>query len=122
MYAQTLIDKLFLQKALEYSYGVTSLQDLERYLLPNLNEVLDSNIESIRELAKLVEGASVEIDEGVTSETELKRELQTLLARDMLTTSLVGWTATSTKAMFDDLCLTSELTRVADFKYSPAVT
>lgn len=122
MYAQTLVDKLFHQKALEYSHGVISLQDLERYLLPNLNEILDSNNKSMRELVKLVEGASVEIEEGVTLEAELRHEVQTLLAQDMLTNSLVGWTATATKATFDNFCLTSELTRVENFKYSPTAT
>ena len=68
------------QKATEYVDGTIDLQELEVWLLPNLENILDAGNENSIALAKLIEGGAIEIQAGLSSRKKLSQELKKLLS------------------------------------------
>ena len=78
MFALLIEEQLF-QKAIEYVDGNIDLRELEEWLLPNLETILDhGNDESIA-LAELLEVGAIELQVGVSSKEALVSELRKLL-------------------------------------------
>ena len=75
-----LVEQLLFQKAAEYVDGTIDLQELEEWLLPNLENILDSGNENSIALAKLIEGGAIEIQAGLSSRKKLSQELKKLLS------------------------------------------
>lgn len=75
-----LLKEQLFQKSLEYVRGIIALHELEEWLLPNFEDILDSGDASSRELAQLIEGGAIEVQAGLYPEAELSEELQNLLS------------------------------------------
>lgn len=85
-----LVEQLLFQKAAEYVDGTIDLQELEEWLLPNLENILDSGNENSIALAKLIEGGAIEIQVGLSSRKKLSQELKKLLPSSKAVESVRG--------------------------------
>ncbi|MDD9819528.1 MAG: hypothetical protein OXR07_01450 [Nitrospira sp.] len=74
-----LLKEQLFQKSFEYVRGIIGLHELEEWLLPNFEDILDSGDASSREIAQLIEGGAIEVQAGLYSEAELSEELRNLL-------------------------------------------
>jgi len=75
-----LLKEQLFQKSFEYVRGIIALHELEEWLLPNFEDILDYGDASSGEIAKLIEGGAIEVQAGLYSEAELSEELRNLLS------------------------------------------
>ncbi len=71
-------EQLF-QKSFEYVYGIIDLRELEEWLLPNLETILDSADDRSSEIAQLIEWGAIEVQADLCSAEELSEALRNLL-------------------------------------------
>lgn len=74
-----LVEQHLFQKTVEYIDGTMGLQELEEWLLPNLETILDSGNDDSIALAELIEGRAIELQADISSADTLRQELKELL-------------------------------------------
>lgn len=98
MFALLLEEQLF-QKAFEYVVGNIDLRELEEWLLPTLETILDCGSDDSIALAELIEAGTIELQTGISTEETLIQELKELLSSPKYDQNVI-WaknTAKSTK-------------------------
>ena len=66
------LPEFIFHKVLEYTSGMLDLSELDNWVFDNFHDILASEDAWSIEVAKLIEGSSVEIGEAMTTEEELK--------------------------------------------------
>ena len=77
---ELLVEQHLFQKAVEYVDGTIDLRELEEWLLPNLETILDGGNDYSIALAEILEGGAIELQAGISSEETLVQELKKLLS------------------------------------------
>ena len=75
-----LVEQHLFQKTVECVDGIIDLRELEAWLLPNLETILDGGNDDSVALAKLIEGGAIELQAGISSEETLCHGLKELLS------------------------------------------
>ena len=115
-----LVEQHLFQKALEYADGTIDLQELETWLLPNLETILDGgDVDSIA-LAKLIEGGAIELQAGISSRGAFCQELKKLLSSVKLDQPIIwfGNTAGSKENIWDAIILDQPQTVRWDLQFA----
>ncbi len=90
-----LVEQHLFQKAVEYVDGTIELQELETWLLPNLETILDAGDADSIALAKLIEGGAIELQAGLLTTEALRQELKALLSSAKFSQLIIWSGATS---------------------------
>jgi hypothetical protein len=77
-----------LKKTKDYVLGISTLQELEEWLLCNLQNILDSGDDRAADIANELDADLVEFTEGIIDESDIRGHLQ----RHMITMTPVIYT------------------------------
>ena len=81
MIAELLQTSTLVQVLVQYLGGSRSTEELEEWLIGNLQGLLDSGDNGAIELANRVDALFVEMSEGLISEDQLRESISTILSR-----------------------------------------
>lgn len=81
MFAELLQTSTLFQVLVQYLSGARSTEELEEWLIGNLQGFLDSGDNSAIELANQIDALLVEMNEGLISESQLRENISTILTR-----------------------------------------
>jgi len=106
MFQPHILDILF-HKVLEYTNEMLGLSELDNWVFANFHDILASEDAWSIEVAKLIEGSSVEIGEAMTTEEELKKGLLKCLGKDTFPFQAV-WGSSSNETLIQNASLNED--------------